>query len=40
MGRGSNNLNYMTVLSMRENYKIFEPVLKEYTRSKPTRRNQ
>jgi hypothetical protein len=28
MGRGSNNLNYDDGLSMRENYKIFEPVLK------------
>jgi hypothetical protein len=27
----------MTVLSMRENYKIFGTSTKEYTRSKPTR---
>jgi hypothetical protein len=37
MGRGSNNLNYDDGLSMRE-YKIFEPVLKKYTKSKPTRK--
>jgi hypothetical protein len=40
MGRGSNNLNYDDGFKYeRENYKIFEPVLKN-TRSKPTRRNQ
>jgi hypothetical protein len=41
MGRGSNNLNYDDGFKYeRENYKIFGTSTKEYTRSKPTRRNQ
>jgi hypothetical protein len=39
MGRGSNNLNYDDGFKYeRENYKISST--KEYTRAKPTRRNQ
>jgi hypothetical protein len=41
MGRGSNNLNYDDGFKYeRENYKIFEPVLKNILGAKPTRRNQ